>query len=304
MEEQVFKGDPDTPHSISFSGSGFLSYYQAGVVDALRDLAPRMLDTAHRFAGTSAGAVIAALVLCGIEMGKIWAAFAKQSPRNIVGVVGTEPGLGAGRPSWGWGLGQLHPCPCPSVSMLCAVAWVDRERGREGGSVKLQATQSHALGASFKMQTSSGEARQEICISLVRVDLSPGPCSCTGRPGGRGARGGENRDENGAECGRPCVTSGRATVLSVPEGAALATRQLSSGCLPVDPASRLLGVRLGLGGLLLTELLLGSRQGSRPLHGAEILERSRNSRQITRKLRVRKKDRWTGQSGVGAERSR
>ncbi|XP_059736446.1 omega-hydroxyceramide transacylase isoform X2 [Bos indicus] len=68
MEEQVFKGDPDTPHSISFSGSGFLSFYQAGVVDALRDLAPRMLETAHRFAGTSAGAVVAALVICGIEM--------------------------------------------------------------------------------------------------------------------------------------------------------------------------------------------------------------------------------------------
>ncbi|KAM7319136.1 hypothetical protein ACRRTK_022248 [Alexandromys fortis] len=71
MDEQVFKGDPDTPHSISFSGSGFLSYYQAGAVDALRDLAPRMLDTAHRFAGTSAGAVIAALVICGIEMGLV-----------------------------------------------------------------------------------------------------------------------------------------------------------------------------------------------------------------------------------------
>ncbi|XP_012411919.1 omega-hydroxyceramide transacylase isoform X1 [Trichechus manatus latirostris] len=68
MEEQVFKGDPDTPHSISFSGSGFLSFYQAGAVDALRDLAPRMLETAHRFAGTSAGAVIAALAVCGIEM--------------------------------------------------------------------------------------------------------------------------------------------------------------------------------------------------------------------------------------------
>ncbi|XP_043763236.1 omega-hydroxyceramide transacylase [Cervus elaphus] len=68
MEEQVFKGDPDTPHSISFSGSGFLSFYQAGAVDALRDLAPRMLETAHRFAGTSAGAVVAALVICGIEM--------------------------------------------------------------------------------------------------------------------------------------------------------------------------------------------------------------------------------------------
>nr|XP_035952955.1 patatin-like phospholipase domain-containing protein 1 isoform X3 [Halichoerus grypus] len=68
MEEQVFKGDPDTPHSISFSGSGFLSFYQAGAVDALRDLAPRMLETTHRFAGTSAGAVVAALVICGIEM--------------------------------------------------------------------------------------------------------------------------------------------------------------------------------------------------------------------------------------------
>lgn len=66
----MFKGDPDTPHSISFSGSGFLSFYQAGAVDALRDLAPRMLETTHRFAGTSAGAVIAALVICGIEMGK------------------------------------------------------------------------------------------------------------------------------------------------------------------------------------------------------------------------------------------
>lgn len=70
MDEQVFKGDPDTPHSISFSGSGFLSFYQAGAVDAFRDLAPRMLETAHRFAGTSAGAVIAALAICGIEMGK------------------------------------------------------------------------------------------------------------------------------------------------------------------------------------------------------------------------------------------
>lgn len=90
MEEQVFKGDPDTPHSISFSGSGFLSFYQAGAVDALRDLAPRMLETAHRFAGTSAGAVVAALVICGIEMGKafvlgslgsFWRGSTKQSLR-------------------------------------------------------------------------------------------------------------------------------------------------------------------------------------------------------------------------------
>ncbi|XP_043818401.1 omega-hydroxyceramide transacylase [Dromiciops gliroides] len=68
MMEQVFKGDPDTPHSISFSGSGFLCYYQVGAVDALRDLAPRMLDTAHRVVGTSAGSVVAALTVCGIGM--------------------------------------------------------------------------------------------------------------------------------------------------------------------------------------------------------------------------------------------
>uniref|UniRef100_A0A5F8GKC3 Patatin like phospholipase domain containing 1 n=1 Tax=Monodelphis domestica TaxID=13616 RepID=A0A5F8GKC3_MONDO len=68
MMEQNFKGDPDTPHSISFSGSGFLCYYQIGVVDAFRDLAPRMLDTAHRVVGTSAGSVVAALTVLGISM--------------------------------------------------------------------------------------------------------------------------------------------------------------------------------------------------------------------------------------------
>lgn len=83
----MFKGDPDTPHSISFSGSGFLSFYQAGAVDALRDLAPRMLETAHRFAGTSAGAVIAALAICGIEMGKVFVlgslgSFWRDSPKR------------------------------------------------------------------------------------------------------------------------------------------------------------------------------------------------------------------------------
>lgn len=103
MEEQVFKGDPDTPHSISFSGSGFLSFYQAGAVDALRDLAPRMLDTAHRFAGTSAGAVIAALVICGIEMGKatvlgslgsLWGRLPEVEPQDCWGVLsGVKPGL-------------------------------------------------------------------------------------------------------------------------------------------------------------------------------------------------------------------
>lgn len=115
MEEQVFKGDPDTPHSISFSGSGFLSFYQAGAVDALRDLAPRMLDTAHRFAGTSAGAVIAALVICGIEMGK---AFLCSGRPSLWGVPKAEPQgcfWEQSQDSWEtgedeaaqWGVGQL-----------------------------------------------------------------------------------------------------------------------------------------------------------------------------------------------------
>ena len=94
MEEQVFKGDPDTPHSISFSGSGFLSFYQAGAVDALRDLAPRMLETTHRFAGTSAGAVVAALVICGIEMGKAFVLGALGEPLAKVPKVETEDHLG------------------------------------------------------------------------------------------------------------------------------------------------------------------------------------------------------------------
>lgn len=106
MEEQVFKGDPDTPHSISFSGSGFLSYYQAGAVDALRDLAPRMLDTAHRFAGTSAGAVIAALVICGIEMGKgfVLEGGTPAAPEEVWRLW-TKPGLG-GRKGGGGSVGQ------------------------------------------------------------------------------------------------------------------------------------------------------------------------------------------------------
>ncbi|XP_038605325.1 patatin-like phospholipase domain-containing protein 1 [Tachyglossus aculeatus] len=66
--EPIFLGDPNTPHSISFSGSGFISFYQAGVVDALRDLAPQMLNSASRVCGASAGSVVAALTVCGISM--------------------------------------------------------------------------------------------------------------------------------------------------------------------------------------------------------------------------------------------
>lgn len=103
----MFKGDPDTPHSISFSGSGFLSFYQAGAVDALRDLAPRMLETTHRFAGTSAGAVVAALVICGIEMGKAFVLGSLGQPLTRAPIVGPEDHLGTlwrnrARPSGWW----------------------------------------------------------------------------------------------------------------------------------------------------------------------------------------------------------
>lgn len=114
MEEQVFKGDPDTPHSISFSGSGFLSFYQAGAVDALRDLAPRMLETTRRFAGTSAGAVIAALVICGIEMGKALGRVpgAQRSPRGASGLLRDALGSKARAPGEQEGRGGRVASSC------------------------------------------------------------------------------------------------------------------------------------------------------------------------------------------------
>ncbi|OPJ89009.1 patatin-like phospholipase domain-containing protein 1 [Patagioenas fasciata monilis] len=56
------------PFSLSFSGSGFLALYQVGVVQSLLELAPKLLQSAGKVYGSSAGSLIAAAVVCGISL--------------------------------------------------------------------------------------------------------------------------------------------------------------------------------------------------------------------------------------------
>uniref|UniRef100_A0A8K9X1U8 PNPLA domain-containing protein n=1 Tax=Oncorhynchus mykiss TaxID=8022 RepID=A0A8K9X1U8_ONCMY len=58
------------PLSISFSGSGFLATYQLGVAQSMRDRSPRVLQTAPKVMGASAGSLVAAAVVCGSSLGK------------------------------------------------------------------------------------------------------------------------------------------------------------------------------------------------------------------------------------------
>ncbi|XP_006866966.1 PREDICTED: patatin-like phospholipase domain-containing protein 5-like [Chrysochloris asiatica] len=50
--------------SLSFSSSGFLGLYHVGVTQCLRERAPRLLQGAHRFYGSSAGALNAMSIIC------------------------------------------------------------------------------------------------------------------------------------------------------------------------------------------------------------------------------------------------
>ncbi|XP_041654673.1 patatin-like phospholipase domain-containing protein 2 [Cheilinus undulatus] len=52
------------PHSISFSGSGFLATYQLGVTQCFLNYAPWILSTAPCVLGASAGSLVAAAVVC------------------------------------------------------------------------------------------------------------------------------------------------------------------------------------------------------------------------------------------------
>ncbi|KAG6935376.1 patatin like phospholipase domain containing 1 [Chelydra serpentina] len=70
MAEEDPKG-PGSPISLSFSGSGFLINYQVGVVQALRELAPEIMRSASKVYGASCGSVVAAAVVCDIDVGLI-----------------------------------------------------------------------------------------------------------------------------------------------------------------------------------------------------------------------------------------
>ncbi|XP_031422408.1 patatin-like phospholipase domain-containing protein 2 [Clupea harengus] len=60
-----------TPLSISFSGSGFLSTYQLGVSQCFFDNAPWIIGKKSKVYGSSAGALVAAAVVCGASMGGV-----------------------------------------------------------------------------------------------------------------------------------------------------------------------------------------------------------------------------------------
>uniref|UniRef100_A0A803TDB9 PNPLA domain-containing protein n=1 Tax=Anolis carolinensis TaxID=28377 RepID=A0A803TDB9_ANOCA len=58
MVPQILK----RPHALSFAASGFLMYYQLGVVRALKELAPEMINSLSRVYGSSGGALVAAVI--------------------------------------------------------------------------------------------------------------------------------------------------------------------------------------------------------------------------------------------------
>lgn len=59
----------DNGVSFSFAGCGFLGIYQIGVASCLHQQVPHLLENA-KFAGASAGAVIACCLMCDVPMGK------------------------------------------------------------------------------------------------------------------------------------------------------------------------------------------------------------------------------------------
>ncbi|XP_021524340.2 patatin-like phospholipase domain-containing protein 5 isoform X2 [Aotus nancymaae] len=55
--------------NLSFSGAGFLGLYHVGVTHCLRQRAPRLLQGARRFYGSSSGALNAVSIVCGKSVG-------------------------------------------------------------------------------------------------------------------------------------------------------------------------------------------------------------------------------------------
>ncbi|KAM8864530.1 patatin-like phospholipase domain-containing protein 4 [Spinachia spinachia] len=78
----------EVPSPISFSGSGFMATYQLGVAQCLLTYAPGILSTAPCVLGASAGSLVAAAVVCGMNMINIrdeMLYFAKQMKAFILG---------------------------------------------------------------------------------------------------------------------------------------------------------------------------------------------------------------------------
>ncbi|OCT94308.1 omega-hydroxyceramide transacylase [Xenopus laevis] len=59
------------PQSLSFSGSGFLSVYHMGAIQALWDLAPELLQSAPKVYGASGGSLAAAAVVLSLNIDQV-----------------------------------------------------------------------------------------------------------------------------------------------------------------------------------------------------------------------------------------
>ncbi|XP_066561784.1 patatin-like phospholipase domain-containing protein 2 [Amia ocellicauda] len=74
--------------SLSFSGSGFLAVYQLGAAQCLLDVAPRLIRSAPKVFGASAGSLAAAAVVCGSSMERLrdeMVATAQESRKHLLG---------------------------------------------------------------------------------------------------------------------------------------------------------------------------------------------------------------------------
>ncbi|XP_060770452.1 patatin-like phospholipase domain-containing protein 2 isoform X1 [Neoarius graeffei] len=78
----------DSPWSISFSGCGFLGVYHVGVASCLQQQAPFLLENAEQIYGASAGALVAAAVVCGTQFGELcngYLTVAKEARKRFLG---------------------------------------------------------------------------------------------------------------------------------------------------------------------------------------------------------------------------
>ncbi|NWU17196.1 PLPL1 protein, partial [Cephalopterus ornatus] len=75
------------PYSILFRGCSFLIVYQAGVLSALQELSPGILESASRIYGSSSGSVIATVGLCGCDIDELKKTFLSRLTTSFWGLV-------------------------------------------------------------------------------------------------------------------------------------------------------------------------------------------------------------------------
>ncbi|NWR31579.1 PLPL1 protein, partial [Tachuris rubrigastra] len=80
------------PYSILFRGCSFLIVYEVGVLTALQELSPGILESASRIYGSSSGSVVATAGLCGCDIGKSYEFKATFLSRLTTSFWGLVPG--------------------------------------------------------------------------------------------------------------------------------------------------------------------------------------------------------------------